>query len=135
MICPVRIYMPAVFNIKSAVIMLGIVSAVFSCSAVMPCQFHLIAIFPLSFQCPSNGKILSPLPAGDRAFPFIFSQSGAWEKGSFAASPADFSVRQYTQYEVTQASLLWAMAAALDLLRWLRPLNSAHKKITLIFLS
>ena len=41
----------------------------------------------------------------------------ALEKGSFAASPADFSVRQYTQYEVTQASLLWAMAATLDLHR------------------
>ena len=35
------------------------------------------------------------LHAGDRAVPLIFSQSGAWEKGSFAASPADFSVRQY----------------------------------------
>ena len=32
LICPVRIYMLTVFNIKSAVIMLGIVSAIFSCS-------------------------------------------------------------------------------------------------------
>ena len=30
-----------------------------------------------------------------QAFPFIFSQAPLWEKGSFAASPADFSVRQY----------------------------------------
>ena len=35
------------------------------------------------------------LHAGDRSVPLIFSQSGAWEKGSFAASPADSSVRQY----------------------------------------
>ena len=35
------------------------------------------------------------LHAGDRSVPLIFSQSGAWEKGSFAASPAGFSVRQY----------------------------------------
>ena len=49
--------------------------------------------------------------------PLLLFASVAFEKGSFAASPADFSVRQYTQYEVTQASLLWAMAAALDLHR------------------
>lgn len=35
------------------------------------------------------------LHAGDRSVPLIFSQSGAWEKGSFAASSADSSVRQY----------------------------------------
>jgi len=52
------------------------------------------------------------------------------EKGSFAASPADFSVRQYTQYEVTQASLLWAMTAALGLHREAALPVPLHKGLT-----
>ena len=46
LICLVRIYMLTVFNVKSAVIMLGIVNAIFSSSAVMPCQFHPIVFSP-----------------------------------------------------------------------------------------
>ena len=78
--------MLTVFNVKPAVIMLGIVSAVFSGSAVMPCQFHSIVVFLPSFDFLSNGKCQSSCTQGTRHFLSF---------GSFAASPADFSVRQY----------------------------------------
>ena len=73
--------------------MLGIVNAVFSgnvlpCSAVMPCQFHSINISP-SFNFLCDGNCLFPARR-DRAVLLIFSQSRAWEKGSFAVIPADF---------------------------------------------
>ena len=86
LICLVRIYMLAVFNVKSAVIMLGIVNAIFS--ALPLCLVSFIqSSFPPSSTFLFDGNC--------RAVPLIFSQSGAWEKGSFAASPAGFSVRQY----------------------------------------
>ena len=44
--CPLRVDMLTVFNVKSSVIMLGIVNAVFSNSAVMSCQFHSIVFSP-----------------------------------------------------------------------------------------
>ena len=53
----------------------------------------------------------------DMRFPLIFSHSAAWEKGSFAASPADSSVRQYPVRSRRKRQLYWAMAAALDLHR------------------
>ena len=86
--------MLTVFNAKPAVIMLGIVNAVFSGSAVMPCQFHSIIFSSLRPIFYSTETACS-LHAGDKEFPLIFSHCAAWENGSFAASPADFSVRQY----------------------------------------
>lgn len=109
LICLVRIDMLAVFNVKSAVIMLGIVNAIFS--ALPLC---LVSFIQSSFP-PSSNFLFD---GNCRAVPLIFSQSGAWEKGSFAASPADSSVRQYP---------VWADARITPTGQWLPPLTCTGK--------
>ena len=81
--------MLTVLNVKSAVIMLGIVSAVFPGSAIVSGQLHSFLLL-FSFLSVGRAALLPNLP--------VFASDN-------------------TQYEVTQASLLWAMAAALDLHR------------------
>ena len=108
LICPVRIYMLTVFNVKSAVIMLGIVNAIFSSSAVMPCQFHSIVFSPFvqfSIRRKLPGSSAHFLPKRSLGERQLCCQSCRFQRQAIPST----SRRKHQLY--------WAMAAALDLHR------------------
>ena len=77
----------------------------------------ILSSFPPSSNFLFDGNCLFPACRG-QAVPLIFSHSAAWEKGSFAASPADFSVRQYP---------VWSNASITSTGQWLPPLTCTGK--------
>ena len=104
LICSVRIDMLAVFNVKSAVIMLGIVSAIFPSSAVMPCQFHSIVFSPF-VQFSIRRKLPVPCTQGTGQFR-SFSPKAELGRRAALLPVLPISASGNTQYGATHASLL-----------------------------